>query len=151
MTNAKSVSSDDWAVKRQEIAAEHKLPQAQQDLKNGWAAWIKENGPNKSGRTSTDNRPANGLKSLFANEPLEPRMPHVHCKMTIKSLNTINVDHLEKDYAQKYAEYAQKYKEYAKKYAEHAQKYAEYAQKHAEYVQKYAKYTKNTQRNTQNV
>ncbi len=38
----KSVSSDDWDVKRQEIAAEHKLPQAQQDLKNCWKARIKE-------------------------------------------------------------------------------------------------------------
>ncbi len=64
MTNTKSVSSDDWDVKSQEIAAEHKLPQAQQDPKNGWKAWIKENGPNKSGRASTDNHPANGLKSI---------------------------------------------------------------------------------------
>jgi hypothetical protein len=46
MTNTKSVSSDDWDVKRQEIAAEHNLTQAQQDFKNGWKAWIKENSPN---------------------------------------------------------------------------------------------------------
>ena len=64
MTNTKSVSSDDWDVKHQEIAAEHNLPQAQQDLKNGWKAWIKENGPNKSGRALTENSPANGLKSI---------------------------------------------------------------------------------------
>ncbi len=53
MTNTKSVSSDDCDVKREEIAGEHNLPQAQQDLKNGWKAWIKENGPNKSGRPAT--------------------------------------------------------------------------------------------------
>ncbi len=64
MTNTKSVSSDDWDVKREEIAAEHNRPQAQQDLMNGWKACIKENGPNKSGRAATDNRPANGLKSI---------------------------------------------------------------------------------------
>ncbi len=64
MSNTKSVSSDDWDVKRQEIAAEHNLPQAQQDLKNGWKAWIKENCPNKSGRASTENGSGNGLGSI---------------------------------------------------------------------------------------
>jgi len=64
MTNTKSVSSDDWDVKHQEIAAEHNLPQAQQDLKNGWKAWIEGNCPNKSGRASTENGPVNGLKSI---------------------------------------------------------------------------------------
>ena len=49
MTNTKSVSSDDWDVKRQEMAAEHKLPHAQQDLKNGWKAWIKETVPTRAG------------------------------------------------------------------------------------------------------
>ncbi len=47
-----------------EIAAENNLPHAQQDLKNGWKAWIKENCPNKSGRASTENGPVNGLKSI---------------------------------------------------------------------------------------
>jgi hypothetical protein len=47
-----------------QIAAEHNLPQAQHDLKNGWKAWIKENCPNKGGRASTENRPVNGLKSI---------------------------------------------------------------------------------------
>jgi hypothetical protein len=64
MTNTKSVSSDDWDVKRQEIAAEHNLPQAQQDLKNGWKAWIEENCLNKSWKASTENGPVNGLKSI---------------------------------------------------------------------------------------
>jgi hypothetical protein len=64
MTNTMSVSSDDWDVKRQEIAAEHNLPQAQQDLKNGWKAGTKENSPNKSRRTAMDYHPANGLKSI---------------------------------------------------------------------------------------
>jgi hypothetical protein len=64
MTNTKSVSSDDWDVKHEEIAAEHNLPQAQQDLKNSRKAWIKENSPNKCGRAVTDNHPANGLKSI---------------------------------------------------------------------------------------
>ncbi len=64
MTNTNDVSSDDWDSKRQDIAAEHNLPQAQQDLRNGWKAWIKENCPNKSGRAEKDNRPANGWKSI---------------------------------------------------------------------------------------
>jgi hypothetical protein len=50
MTNTKSVSSGDWDVKSQEIVAQHSLPQAQQNLKNCWKAWIKENCPNKSRR-----------------------------------------------------------------------------------------------------
>jgi hypothetical protein len=131
-TNTKSVSSDDWDVKRQEIAAEHKLSQAQQDLKNGWKAWIKENCPNKSGRASTENRPVNGLKSIdrkrAAGAELLPRLPHSHCTMTINSLKTHNFNNLEKEYSKKYAEYAQKYAEYAKQYPEHAKKYAEYAE-----------------------
>jgi hypothetical protein len=64
MTNTKSVSSDDWDVKQQEIVAEHNLLQAQQGLKNGWKAWIKENSLNKSGRAAMDKSPANDLKSI---------------------------------------------------------------------------------------
>jgi hypothetical protein len=59
---------------------------------------------------------------LIAKELLELNcghsLPHAHCTMTIKSLNTHDFDNLEKEYSKKYAEYAQKYAEYAKKYAE---------------------------------
>jgi hypothetical protein len=48
---------------------------------------------------------------LIANEPLELNcghsLPHMHCTMTINSLNTNDFDNLEKEYAKKYAEYAQ--------------------------------------------
>ncbi len=81
---------------------------------------------------------------MFANELLELNcshsLLHVHCTMTINSLNTHDFDNLEKEYAKKYAEYAEKYAEYVNKYAEKAKKYAEKAKKYAEY----AEYKQNT-------
>ena len=37
------------SLKRQEIADEHLLERAPQDLRDGWKAWLKENGSAKSG------------------------------------------------------------------------------------------------------
>ena len=46
------IPDDNWTLKRQEIAAEHLLEQAPEDLRNGWKAWLNENGPAKSGASA---------------------------------------------------------------------------------------------------
>jgi hypothetical protein len=59
------VTESDWETKRAEIAAELTLERAQQDLSDGWKAWLKENGPGK-GRGLKERRgiPAHANYSL---------------------------------------------------------------------------------------
>jgi hypothetical protein len=40
---------DSWIAKREEVRAEHLLDQAAKDLKDGWKAWIAENGAGTGG------------------------------------------------------------------------------------------------------
>ena len=40
---------DCWLTKREEVRAEHLLEQAAKDLKDGWKAWIAENGSGTGG------------------------------------------------------------------------------------------------------
>ena len=40
---------DCWVAKREEVKAEHLLEQAAKDLKDGWKAWIAENGSGTGG------------------------------------------------------------------------------------------------------
>ena len=40
---------DSWIAKRKEVRAEHLLDQAAKDLKDGWKAWIAENGVGTGG------------------------------------------------------------------------------------------------------
>ncbi len=56
------VTEADWETKRAEIAAELTLERAQQDLSDGWKAWLKESGPGK-GRGTKEIRPAGGATS----------------------------------------------------------------------------------------
>ncbi len=60
------VTEADWeakAAKRAEIAAELTLERAQQDLSDGWKAWLKENGPGKGRGTKEVIHPAGGVTS----------------------------------------------------------------------------------------
>ncbi len=62
------IPDDNWTLKRQEIANEHHLEQAPQDLCNGWKTWLNENGPAKSGAgAGKEAVPASG-PSAVANE-----------------------------------------------------------------------------------
>ena len=53
MKAKKELPADLWSDKRQEIADEHRLQQAPQDLRDGWKAWLKVNRPSKSGLSVT--------------------------------------------------------------------------------------------------
>jgi hypothetical protein len=60
------VTEADWETECAEIAAELMLERAQQDLSDGWKAWLKENGPgNLKGRCGTKEviRPAGRVTS----------------------------------------------------------------------------------------
>ncbi len=56
------VTEADWETKRAEIAKELTLEWAQQDLSEGWKAWLKDNGQVK-GRGKEVIRPAGGVTS----------------------------------------------------------------------------------------
>jgi hypothetical protein len=56
-------SEADWETKRAEIAKELTLERAQQDLSDGWKAWLKENCPGKGRGTKEVIRPAGGVAS----------------------------------------------------------------------------------------
>jgi hypothetical protein len=55
------VTEADWETKCAEIAKELTLERAQQDLNDGWKAWLKENGPGKGSGTNEVIRPAGGV------------------------------------------------------------------------------------------
>ena len=57
------VTEADWETKRAEIAKELTLERAQQDLSDGWKAWLKEHGPGKGRGTKEVARPAGGVTS----------------------------------------------------------------------------------------
>jgi hypothetical protein len=57
------VTEADWETKRTEISKELTLERAQQDLSDGWNAWLKENGPGKGCGTKEVIRPAGGVTS----------------------------------------------------------------------------------------
>jgi hypothetical protein len=57
------VTKGDWESKRAEIAEELTLERAQQDLSDGWKAWLKENGLSKGHGTKEVIRPAGGVTS----------------------------------------------------------------------------------------
>ncbi len=52
------VTEANWETKSAEIAKELTLERAQQDLSDGWKAWLKENGPGKGRGTKEVIRPA---------------------------------------------------------------------------------------------
>ena len=69
MMAKREIPDDHWALKRQEIADEHLLERAPQDLRDGWKAWLKENGPGKSGaNVGQEAVPANGPVSKCRRE-----------------------------------------------------------------------------------
>jgi hypothetical protein len=57
------VTEADWEAKRAEIAKELTLERAQQDLSDGWKAWLTENGPGKGRGTKEVIRPAGRVTS----------------------------------------------------------------------------------------
>ena len=61
LNGVEEITIGDWDTKRAEIEAEHKLERARQELIDGWKAWIDENGPNRSGKSSNGTRPAGGI------------------------------------------------------------------------------------------
>ena len=57
------LSDELWTSKREEVMAEHSLEQAPTDLREGWKAWLAENGPGKEGPAAAM-VPASGTTSV---------------------------------------------------------------------------------------
>jgi hypothetical protein len=74
------VTEADWETKSAEIAAEFTLERAQQDLSDGWKAWLKENGPGKGCGTKEVIRPASGSPQECVTE-----LPGGDARMVIES------------------------------------------------------------------
>lgn len=55
---------ENWITKRFEVRAGHLLDQAPHDLRVGWKAWIKENGPEREGAGAAAKVPATGITSV---------------------------------------------------------------------------------------
>jgi hypothetical protein len=64
MLAKKEMSDENWITKREEIRAEHLMDRAPNDLRVGWKAWIKENGPGKEGPGASRQVPATGITSV---------------------------------------------------------------------------------------
>ena len=65
----REIPDDHWTLKRQEITDEHLLERCPQDLRDGWKAWLKENGPAKSGANAAQEAvPATGPVSKCRRE-----------------------------------------------------------------------------------
>ena len=61
---------DCWIARREEVRAEHLLEEAAKDLKDGWKAWIAENGSGTGGdgAGATAAVPAAGVTSRMRSE-----------------------------------------------------------------------------------
>ena len=61
---------DVWLTKREEVRAEHLLEQAAKDLRDGWKAWIAENGAGTGGEgtSAAGGVPAAGVTSRMRSD-----------------------------------------------------------------------------------
>jgi hypothetical protein len=64
MLAKKELSDENWTTKREEVQAEHLLPQAAEDLRKGWKTWIKKNWSGKEGPGAAPKLPATGVTSV---------------------------------------------------------------------------------------
>ncbi len=64
MLAKKELPDEDWTDKRNEVKVEHLMERAPEDLRVGWKAWIKDNGPRKEGPGAAALVPATGI-TLF--------------------------------------------------------------------------------------
>ena len=64
------LQEDCWIAKREEVRAEHLLEEAAKDLKDGWKAWIAQNGAGTGGEgaCAAGGVPAAGVTSRMRSE-----------------------------------------------------------------------------------
>ena len=65
MLAKKEMSDDNWITKREEMAAEHMLEKAADDLRQGWKAWLLHAKDGCVGGQAAVAVPATGITSVF--------------------------------------------------------------------------------------
>ena len=65
MLAKKEMSDENWLTKREELAAEHLMVKAADDLRQGWKAWLVESKSSSVGGKEAAPIPASGITSAY--------------------------------------------------------------------------------------
>ncbi len=65
MLAKKEMSDENWIIKREEMAAEHQLEKALNDLKVGWKNWLVDSKDSSVGGPAAAAIPAAGITSIM--------------------------------------------------------------------------------------